>query len=302
MRIVGKILRRLTEHLLGPWLIALFQNDAGKTFACGKALGIRSHRIPTGLLSLLPAAAFGIKGREQQFGVHRFRIERDSFFQLIFHRGSFGWITCLQECEILVECRPVRIEFQSAVKLVQSLILLPPLGRYGAEHGVNVGIVRLRCHHGVGLCLRVVDLAAGKQQVSEVDPRLVVRGLQGHSARQFAIRCAKLAQMHVRLRQLIMSIGIVFVYLQSVLKLDGGFLILALGAIPFSALQILLLPHIWIAVTPGQQSDRDKEHDYPKRSSPVHPSPPPIETQLNCFERAVHCLPSLLAAYRSTAA
>jgi hypothetical protein len=99
-----------------------------------------------------------------------------------------------------------------------------------------------------------------------------------------------------------MSIGIVFVYLQSVLKLDGGFLILALGAIPLSALQILLLSHVWIAVTPSKQADRDKEHDYPKRSSPIHLSPSPIETQLNDLERVLHCLPSLLAAYRSTAA
>src|ERR1039458_5412019 len=108
--------------------------------------------------------------------------------------------------------------------------------------------------------------------------------------------------MHVCLSQLIMSIGIVLVDLQSVQVLDCGFTVLALGAIPLSALQIFLLPYIWIAVTPGQQSDRDKEHDYPKRSSPIHHSPPAIETQLNCLERIVHCFPSLLAAFRTTTA
>ena len=115
-----------------------------------------------------------------------------------------------------MECGPVRFEFQSAANLNQSLILLAPPDGYGRKHRMNVGIVRLCRHHGVGLYLRVVGPAAGEQQVSKIDPRLVVRRLQVHGACQFAVRRAKLAQMHIHLCQLIMSIGIVLVDLQGV--------------------------------------------------------------------------------------
>ncbi len=61
-----------------------------------------------------------------------------------------------------------------------------------------------------------------------------------------------------------MRIGIVLVDLQRICELDGGFPVLALGAIPLSALQILLLADVRIAVTSGQYSGRDKEHEQPK--------------------------------------
>ena len=167
----------------------------------------------------------------------------------------------MKECQILVECCPVGIEFQSALNLDQSLILLPALERYGAEHGVNVGVVRLCRYHGIGLNLRVVDPAAGQQQVSEVDPRLVVCWLQVHSAHEFSICCTQLAQMLIGLRQFEMSIGKALVYLQSILILNRRFPVLALGAVPLSTLQIFLLAHVRISVTAGHESDRDKKCD-----------------------------------------
>ena len=47
-------------------------------------------------------------------------------------------------------------------------------------------------------------------------------------------------------------------------ELDGGFPVFTFGAISLSTLQIFLLPHIWIAVTPRQKSEPNKQRDYPE--------------------------------------
>ena len=97
---------------------------------------------------------------------------------------------------------------------------------------MTIGVVRLCCHDAlmkltlaagqdvardrIGLRLRFVSFTARKQQVSKIDARLVVRGLQLHRAPQFTIRCAILAQMLIRLRQFVMSIGVALVDLHGV--------------------------------------------------------------------------------------
>ena len=191
-----------------------------------------------------------------------------------------------------MERRPVRFQLQSPVDLDQRLILVPSPDCDDGEHGVNVGVVRLYGHDGIGLLLRVVDLSTGKQEVAEFGARLQVGRLQVHGVRQFGVCRGELTQVHVRVRQRKVSVGKTLVDLQSVQILNRGFPVLSLGAVPVSALQILVLAHIWIAVAASQESDRDKERGHAKRSPPVHRSPPAIETRLNRLQRTFHCLPS----------
>src|SRR5664280_2973828 len=94
--------------------------------------------------------------------------------------------------------------------------------------------------------------------------------------------------MLVRLRELIMSVDEVVVYLQSIQVLDGGLSIFAIRAESPAALKILMLPYIWIAVASRQNSDRHKEHDHRKCCSPIHLLPPVISIPLNCSQPTSH--------------
>jgi len=95
-------------------------------------------------------------------------------------------------------------------------ILLSAPGRYGGKAKSEHRIVRLGHHHRVGLRLCVVGPAPGKQQISEIDPRLVVCRLQVDGPLEFAVSGAQRTHMEVCLRQGIMRIGKVLVNLQSV--------------------------------------------------------------------------------------
>ena len=148
--------------------------------------------------------------------------------------------------------RFVGSEFQRATDLGKSQILLSPPGRNAGKQSVGIGVVRLRRQDRVRLRLGIVGPASGKEHVSQIDPRLVVCRLQIDGPLEFAVSGAQGAHMEVSLRQGIMRLGEVFVDLQGVGILNGGFPVLALGAILLSALQIFLFSHVWIAEAPGQ--------------------------------------------------
>src|SRR5664280_730208 len=94
--------------------------------------------------------------------------------------------------------------------------------------------------------------------------------------------------MLVRLRELIMSVDEVVVYLQSIQVLDGGLSVFAIRAESPAALKILMPPYIWIAVAPRKHSDCHEEHDYRKYSSPIHLLSPAISIPLNYSQPTSH--------------
>lgn len=143
-------------------------------------------------------------------------------------------------------------EFQRTADLCKSQILLPSAGGNAGKQSVGIGVIGLRCNDRISLCLSVVGPASGKEHVSQVDPRLVVRRLKVDGPLEFAVSSAQGAHMHIRLRQGIVRLGEVLVDLQGVGILNGGFPVLALGAILLSALQILMFAHVWIAEASGQ--------------------------------------------------
>jgi hypothetical protein len=84
--------------------------------------------------------------------------------------------------------------------------------------------------------------------------------------------------MLVGLGELIVSFGIVFVDLNGIQELDGGLSVFALDAKALATIEVSHFLHVWIAMAPGQQDERNEKRDQRKIFLPSHWIPPAIET------------------------
>ena len=273
-RILRKIVGSLAKHLLGPGLVALFEDDLGKALPGGEAFLIGGNSVPAHLLGILEAFVPGIECGQQELGVHRPWIEDDRLLQFRFHRILLGGVAGLQQCEGLVQGGLAGSQFQGALNLSQGDILLSLPGGDAGQQGVSIGVVWLGSQSGVSLRLGFVDLASGKEDVSQIDARLIVGGLKFHGAAEFGESWGQSSHVEESLGQAIMRLGEVLVDFQRVGVLNGSFLVFALGAVLLSTFQVFLLSHVWIAMAAGDESEGEKERNRRKGRAAIAQLPP----------------------------
>ena len=117
---------------------------------------------------------------------------------------------------------------------------------------------------------RAVGIEHRDQQVGEIGAGAVIIGSKFNGAVQF-LKCATgVAQLEKGLAELVVGLGKAGVNLNGVGILNYRFAVLALGEIALAALKILLLAHIGIARTAGEESENRAGNNETKNHRATH--------------------------------
>ena len=193
-----------------------------------------------------------IVAAERELRVHGFGVQGDRFLEISL--GSVRLIgPDLQKGEIEIGLPAIRTECHRLLHLLQrdSEILLS--GVEIGQRDVNFGIVGLPDDQQISVLLGLLQVATCDQQVGEIDVGLIILGFNFNRTRQLLIRASPLLQLQIGLRQLIVSLGETRVHLDRVAELDSGFAVLFFFEVTLSTFKILLLAHVGVARTAGQQ-------------------------------------------------
>src|SRR6516162_3631850 len=116
----------------------------------------------------------------------------------------------------------------------------------GDDH-VSVGVARLFLLEHLGVFACPTQLPVGDEEISNVDVRFVVIGVNLERATEFGVGLAPFLQHQIALGQLVVGGGKVCVHVGGVAELNDGLAILAFGKIALAAFKVLLLAHIGVA-------------------------------------------------------
>ena len=104
--------------------------------------------------------------------------------------------------------------------------------------------------------LRLLQIAAGDEQVRQIHVRGIVVGIQFSGARKFLIGAIPVVQFEIGFPELVVGLGKAGIYLDGIGILDGGLAILAFCEVALGAFKVFLLAYVGVARASREQGSK----------------------------------------------
>jgi len=133
-----------------------------------------------------------------------------------------------------------------------------PSPQWGLPRAYRIHVLRLRRQDEFCFVFCLRKFPGGKQYIPQIGLGFPIPGSQINRPVQLRENSRLHSQLHVAMRQLVVSVRVPWVYLDRVLELDFGLAIFPLFKVTHRAFVVLLLPDVGIPRGAAHQKGRDQ--------------------------------------------